>query len=122
MSILNELNTFIPTSKGSFSDPINHRRNLLVENLKKQISMLDDEEIKGRKWWRQEGNSFVSCIRFSTDIVKFENSNTHFTVDSKERLKEVYNLIIKEVDEGNFDKILEEHWNKSKFNKKNQKH
>jgi len=120
MTILNTLTTFKPSRKGVFDDPISHRRNLFIGNLKKQILMIDDdegEEIKGRRWLRKSGDGYSSCLRYSTDIVEFKDGITHFSVESGERLKEVYETIIKEVGDGGFDEMLEKHWDLSSFNK-----
>jgi hypothetical protein len=118
MSIIDELQVFRPSYKGSFSHPTNHRRQVFVDSLRKQIRMIDGENLKGRQWWREEGGVVVACLRYATDVIDL-GKGTHFTVSSLEDLKKVYEALIGEVTEGKFDEILESHWKKSSFNRKN---
>lgn len=119
MKIINTLTTYKPSRKGIFIDPATHRRDIFIKSLKKQILMIDDKEMKGRRWWRASGKGYASCLRYASNIVEFEDGTTHFSVDSGDELKEVYEKIIDEVENGEYDKILEDHWEKSKFNRDN---
>ncbi len=118
MSIINELHFYTPSSKGTILDPINHRRSVFVTSLRKQILMIDDENVKGRRWWKEVDGGLVSTLRYSTTPLTLSNGS-HFPVSDKETLKSVYEKLIVEVQNGDFDEILESHWNKSPFNREN---
>jgi hypothetical protein len=120
MSIISNLKVFTPTTKGCHVNPVKHRRYVFCDSLKKQIRLIDGDEIKGRKWWTDYGDEVTSCLRYSADALDLGNG-THFSVSSLDELKEVYSELIEEVTQGGFDELLEKHWEKSSFNHKNQK-
>ncbi len=120
MSIINDLSIFTPSSKGSFTDPTKHRRGVFINSLKKQIGLLNGEEIKGRKWWREQYGEVVSSLRYSTTCMDL-GEGTHFSVSTLDELKDVYSDLIEEVSKGDLDGLLESHWNKSSFNPENRK-
>jgi len=118
MSILNNLEMFTPTTKGTFIDPVTRLRNVFTDGLNKQIKMMDDGGVKGRRWWKQEGDDVYSCLRYCSTALDL-GEGTHFRTSSLEHLKEVFTAIVQEVSDGGFDKRLADHWDKSSFNVKN---
>ena len=119
MSIINNLNVFTPTSKSSFETPTKHRRTVFSDSLKRQICLIDDPNIKGRRWWKDHGDEVTSCLRYSTTGTIDLGEGTHFLVSSLDELKEVYRKVIDEVSEGEFDDVLEKHLKKSSNDEEN---
>ena len=113
MTIINNLNVFTPISKSSFETPTKHRRSVFCDSLKRQISLIDDRNSKGRRWWKDHGDEVTSCLRYSTTGTINLGDGTHFLVSSLDELKEVYLKMIDEVSEGEFDEVLEKHLKKS---------
>lgn len=120
MSIISNLNVFTPTSKGTHVNPVKHRRYVFCNSLKKQIGLLSGEETKGRKWWKDYGDEVTSSLRYSNETMNL-GEGTHFSVSSLDELEGVYQKLIDDVSQGGFDELLEKHWEKSSFNRKNQK-
>ena len=119
MSIINNLNVFTPASKNSQATPVKHRRDVFCMSLKKQIGLINGDETKGRKWWKDFGDEVTSCIRFSTTGTINLGEGTHFSVSSLDELKEVYLKMIEEVSQGDFDERLERHLKKSSNDEEN---
>ena len=119
MSIINNLNVFTPTSKSSFETPVKHRRTVFCDSLKRQISLIDDRNSKGRRWWRDHGDEVTSCLRYSTTGTINTGEGTHFSVSSIEELKDVYLTLIEEVSQGEYDEVFENHLKKSSNDEEN---
>jgi len=120
MSIINKLEFFTPTTKGIHVNPRKHRRHVFCNSLKKQIRLLNGEETKGRKWWVEDGDEVTTSLRYSNEPINF-GEGTHFSVSSLDELKTVYEELIKEVSQGGFDELLDNHWEQSSFNPENRK-
>ena len=115
MTILKTLNTC--KFNGKTTDPITNRRNSFISSLRNQISSLktDDFEVK-RTWYRTDEEGLKGSLRFSNKPIDLGDGLHYFLVEDKDELIRIFEKVLEETNNKEFDEILEDHV--STFNRK----
>jgi hypothetical protein len=107
MPVFEDMEFFTP-SKNS-KDPVVNRRNTFVKNLREQIRSLEGNGPKSlRNWYDEVSDGIIATIRFANKPIKV-NGGTHFKVKTKEKLMGIYEKVITEAENREWDDILTQH-------------
>ena len=130
MTLLNshKLTLYEPTNR---NNSFLKRRRKLIAKINEQILLATDSNYKPtkikwvrnedsterkleipkriRRWWcEQQGGTILLTIRYGNKVIEFEKGKNAIELSSKSKLEPTLQSIKKAVDEGEFDRLLEE--------------
>ncbi|MBN9048796.1 MAG: hypothetical protein J0H78_04990 [Rhizobiales bacterium] len=128
MSALKSL-VFAPLPKLSGADPVQHRRNKLIERLRQQISLANDpafaltrqkwvsdgnggknlleQRKRVRPWWRMDGSgNVVLTVRYGARPIEFDKGKAAIAVGKKDKLVSTIETVISAVEAGELDAAI----------------
>ena len=130
MALLNshKLTLFKPTNR---NNSFLKRRRIIIAKIDEQILLATDSNYKPtkikwvrnvdgterkleipkrlRRWWTEHlGGTVLFTIRYGNKLIEFEEGKNAIELSSKEELEPTLQSIKKAVDDGEFDRLLEE--------------
>lgn len=107
MGIFDNVKFVKPHPRGK--DPVIVRRDTFVRNIQKQIDVLDGQERQCKPWHDKYAGKLRSTIRFANSPIDLKDGQKHFEVSNADELKDIYQNVLEQVNDGKWDAKLTEH-------------
>jgi hypothetical protein len=129
--VMLKLLKLVPNKKSNSNNSFLKRRRKLITKIDEQIRLATDSNYKPtrikwvrnedgserkleipkrvRRWWcEQQGGTILLTIRYGNKVIEFEEGKNAIELSSKADLEPTLQSIKKSVDNGEFDRLLEE--------------